>query len=136
MKIQTIIFLALVLLCSTVTLKSLLKSKRSFTRADLDDGVIKVDNGETFQVKLAGNATTGYGWKLISFDQELISPVGLADNGFGSYQPYPTAGRLGTGGDYVFEFNAIDKGKADLEFHYKRVRGEPDQIIKTKVKIQ
>lgn len=93
---------------------------RTITEADADKP-IEVANGETIHIELAGNATTGYQWKLKKGQGEdsLVSvgnPAYLSD-------PAPE-GVVGVGGKYTFVFTAKKSGKGTLQFVYARPFGE------------
>ena len=75
--------------------------------------------GDTIEIALPSNATTGYVWKLASPDEGPVRKsteehydVAAYDNGEG--------GKVGVGGKTVFEFRAVTEGKKVLEFDYIR----------------
>jgi len=84
-----------------------------------DDGkTFAVKVGDTFQVVIPGNPTTGYAWAvaLADSDSALVQQVGEPQ-----YAADSTDGSLvGSGGVYTFTFKAIAKGQALLKLDYAR----------------
>lgn len=86
--------------------------------------VTESDNSKTItiakdgklEVTLPGNITTGYSWKMTGLEGDSIKPTGHPQ-----YLPNPApAGRVGTGGQFVFKFNAAKPGTAKLTLAYAR----------------
>jgi inhibitor of cysteine peptidase len=86
--------------------------------ANADDMSIYVNsNNNDFTVSLNANPTTGYQWKVVSFDKGLLT---LADS---QYQK-PDSKLIGAGGKMLFTFT-LNKGKTypaktDMVFKYAR----------------
>jgi len=71
--------------------------------------------GETFEVRLEGNPTTGYLWEVVENDDQIIRVV--ADE----YLTGDTTGRLcGAGGRYRFQFKAMGRGETTVKLVYHR----------------
>jgi len=71
-------------------------------------------NTET--IELAGNPTTGFEWVLSS-----ITPEGIVREVSSKYTPDKTDGQVaGAGGKYVFTFEPIAEGTAEIVFSYLR----------------
>lgn len=69
--------------------------------------------GDALRVKLAGNATTGYAWKVKSLGGPVLRATGVR------YVPSPhPPGVVGSGGTYFVSFKAVAKGKALLKLVY------------------
>ena len=70
---------------------------------------------KTITVELEGNATTGYTWVY------TMSPEGVISELSNEYIPGKTnEGAVGAGGKYIFTFEAIAEGEAELVFSYLR----------------
>jgi predicted secreted protein len=82
------------------------------------DQVVKVTTGETFEVVLEGNITTGYAWSVTHL------PKGLVQVGEVKYlNPTVTPGeprRVGRGGQFVFTFQAKLATQGAVKFAYAR----------------
>jgi len=66
-------------------------------------------------VELTGNLTTGYAWVC------SVTPEGIVKEVSSEYIPDQTGpGVTGSGGKFVFTFEAIKEGEADLLFSYLR----------------
>lgn len=79
---------------------------------------IAVPAGQTFVVRLPGNATTGYMWALAKIDGPAVEQVGKDE-----YIPDPPPGGkplTGSGGVSVFTFKAAKAGAATISLEYKR----------------
>src|SRR4051812_34019519 len=131
MKITTAIYLTILLLCSFITSLNL-KRSTIFKKNDLKSP-LQVNRGDKLIIKLAGNATTGHGWKLTKYNDKTLNPIHLESHQFGDYQAFPANGQFGTGGEYVFTFEAKKAGDSALEFQYKRLKGDSVEEIKSKV---
>jgi inhibitor of cysteine peptidase len=99
---------------ATVLIRAMLP--RPFVLDANDSGTtIKVEVGDTIEVVLKGNPTTGYGWTVdLSEDDALIleqvgEPAYVADSDL-----------IGVGGTYTFTFKALTAGEASLELVYAR----------------
>jgi inhibitor of cysteine peptidase len=83
--------------------------------AEKDNGQAVVLEVETpFDVRLKGNATTGYAWKVAS-----IKGKSIAQQGEVNYKAEET-GRVGSGGIYTAHFKAIEPGQSTLRLEYVR----------------
>jgi inhibitor of cysteine peptidase len=88
--------------------------QRTVTEKD-DDKIINLNTGDTLQIKLPGNYTTGYEWEVIKgYDDDVIR-----QDGKGEYQPEKTD-RVGAGGTAIFIFKAVGTGRTDLNLEYRR----------------
>ncbi|MCX8033300.1 MAG: protease inhibitor I42 family protein [Thermoleophilia bacterium] len=86
---------------------------------EADNGkTITIKVGQTIEVTLPGNPTTGYGWgaALADKDKALLEQVGEP-----VYTQDKTDGELvGAGGTYTFTFRAKAAGAATLKLTYAR----------------
>jgi predicted secreted protein len=81
------------------------------TITDADDGkTIKVPAGQSFSVRLASNATTGYSWHVQSVDKTLGAPKE-------KYEAPPAGGPVGAGGTQVFTWST--KSPLDMSGTHK-----------------
>ncbi len=74
--------------------------------------------GDTIEVAIPGNPTTGYGWTAALSDEDaaLLEQVGEP-----AYVSDPTEGKIvGVGGIYTFTFKAAVAGEATLKLVYAR----------------
>merc|ERR1711934_1265598 len=71
--------------------------------------------GEIFEVKMAGNPTTGYSWKSAVSDSH-VEQVGEPVYNVNPHAP----GMVGVGGMYTFKFKALKAGNAKIGFSYGR----------------
>ncbi len=94
---------------------------------------------QTVCIRLAGNATTGFSWVLVSqLDEkgvacDILSPVGEM-----GYQSYPAEGKVGVGGESLATFKATKPGLAKLNFAYRRPwekDKEPDRTFSVCVNV-
>ena len=84
----------------------------SVSLAKSDSGsTFTVQQGGTIGLRLRGNKTTGYSWKIGA----LPSGMSLASE---SYQDSGAGGPVGSGGTFVFEFSADAVGEHTLELNY------------------
>jgi inhibitor of cysteine peptidase len=82
--------------------------------ADQDAKPITVTAGQTFNVTLASNPTTGYSWALAKpLDPKLLT---LVTN---IYQR-PETRLVGAGGNEVWTFKAAGEGRTDISLKYVR----------------
>ena len=80
----------------------------------------------TAAIELEGNPTTGYTWVY------TMSPEGIAREVSNKYIPNKTnKARAGSGGKFVFIFEAITAGEAELAFSYLRVWEEDTPPLRT-----
>ena len=89
--------------------------------ADNPIQLYQVDNGSTIKMKpdytleivLDTNPTTGYQWKALPWDTELIEQIGKP-----VYKSKSEA--IGSGGESTFYFKALSTGQTPLKFIYFR----------------
>ena len=81
----------------------------------IEPGNITIKSGDTFEIKLESNPTTGYSWRLAE------SPSGTIQNISNVYEPRKTSGNIvGSGGTEIWTFKAVSKGNIILNFEYAR----------------
>ena len=71
--------------------------------------------GETFEIALEANATTGFSWEIAEIDEDIVQ---LTES---EYIVDPNAeGLVGKGGKAVFRFEAVGSGETTLKLIYHR----------------
>jgi predicted secreted protein len=93
-----------------------------------DDGSVSNIEGNRMikSVELEGNPTTGYTWVC------TISPEGVVNEVSNEYIPDNTNPNIvGSGGKFVFTFEAVAAGEAELVFSYLRPWEEGIPALKT-----
>ena len=74
-----------------------------------------LQKGETFEITLDANATTGFSWEVAEIDEDIVQLVGS------EYVPDSNAERLvGKGGKTVFRFQAVGSGGTTIKLVYRR----------------
>jgi len=102
-------------------------------------GVVKADKsaagstvamkvGQTLEVTLEGNPTTGYEWTVQAPSGTALEQVGKAE-----FKPQSTL--AGAPGTYLFRFKAKAKGETELKFDYKRSWETTPQDEKLSLKV-
>ena len=80
----------------------------------IDSGsAIKMKPGDTVEIVLDANPTTGYQWKALPWDTEIIEQIDKP-----VYKSRSEA--IGSGGELTFHFKALSTGRTLLEFIYFR----------------
>ena len=80
----------------------------------IDNGrAIKIESGDTLEIVLNANPTTGYQWKALPWDTEVIEQIDKP-----VYKSRSEA--IGSGGELTFYFKALSTGQTLLEFNYFR----------------
>jgi predicted secreted protein len=91
--------------------------------------------GQQILIRLRGNPTTGYEWKVAKLEGEAIEQVGEP-----KYVPDdPKGERAGAGGTFVFTFRAAKAGQAALTLAYARPwekKKEPAQTFALTVEVK
>ncbi len=112
-----------------------------FNKAENSESEIKVKNGSEFNIKIAGNPTTGYSWFLNNEDELKkggVQPTNLDEYKSADYvQDDAPMGMAGVGGKFDFKFK-LDEGKKnvpEIMLSYKRPWEKNDGIYLIKVKV-
>jgi len=77
--------------------------------------VVNVSVGDTVKILLPSNPTTGYGWQFFIEDGQ-----GNVDILKDAFIPPKYDGRVGVGGEHVYELRAVSTGKAKVAGYYYR----------------
>ncbi|WP_169746901.1 protease inhibitor I42 family protein [Edaphobacter aggregans] len=93
-----------------------------------DGGQVRAQVGDTLELHLAENATTGYRWEPDNLDTHLFELEEATAN-------YPS-GVVGSGGDAQFRIKVLAAGSATLRLKYwRRWEGESGVLKRFSVKI-
>ena len=81
--------------------------------ADASGTTVTLHVGDTLEIQLDGNPTTGYGWEIIPDESGVLTVTG---------DPTYTADSelIGSGGTYLFSLTADEAGEADVNLVYSR----------------
>ncbi|MFZ0492309.1 MAG: protease inhibitor I42 family protein [Acidimicrobiia bacterium] len=107
--------LPVIAVAAVVALSVGLRSNDSTTHvaADATGTTVTLHVGDTLEIQLDGNPTTGYGWETISDESGVLI--------VNSDPTYTTNGDLiGSGGTYLFSFTADKVGGTDVNLVYRR----------------
>lgn len=104
--------LVLVSLVATAALAQTETGPKQLT--DKDAGkTVELAPGDTIQITLPGNATTGYTWGIVGVDEKVLQQVG-------DWAYKPESDKVGAPGVFVLTFKALDPGTTDLALGYKQ----------------
>ena len=78
------------------------------------EGKVKLARGDTLEVRLPSNRTTGFSWQVAKIEKERLKAQGKP------VYERPKKPLPGAGGVEVFRFTAEAAGKSELELIYKR----------------
>jgi inhibitor of cysteine peptidase len=93
-----------------------------------DGGHVRAQVGDTIEIHLPENATTGYRWEPDSLDPHLFELAGAT----GNYPP----GIPGSGGDAQFRIKVLATGGSTLRLkNWRRWEGEGGVIKRFEVKV-
>jgi len=133
-SVLTCVLLVLLAVTVAVGCSSASASSTGLVLQQTDNGkTFTVKTGETIEVTLAGNPTTGYTWQMAapSSGAALYKQLGEA-----VFKAESTA--LGAGGVLTFEFQAIAKGEGTLKLIYSRPweNVPPAQTFEVKLSVE
>jgi inhibitor of cysteine peptidase len=81
--------------------------------AEKDNGrTVDIRLGESVQINLPENATTGYRWAIDHYDEEFIEAIAT--------EPHYTANAIGSGGEVAFIFQGKKIGTGEIVLKYWR----------------
>lgn len=88
---------------------------------DDSGGSVTVPAGETFEVVLESNPTTGYSWGAVEI------PDCVEQEGESEYESDAPPTMMGAGGEETWRFTAVEPGEGTLLLEYRRPwEEEPD----------
>lgn len=100
-------------------------SDRVLTESDA--GIVLLQMGDQFSVKLPSSPTTGFKWKVAISNESM-----LIRQGEPVYTPSPAeASAVGVGGTELFTYRIVDSGRTTLQFVYGRSfeSGPPAKVV-------
>jgi len=109
---RVVIVLATVLGAAAVIFYLIMNKSTSLTAADAGRQ-LHLHPGQTFQVTLEGNPTTGFNWLVAQVDEAVLKQVGEADFKADS-------NLMGAGGKITLRFQAVAGGQTGLTLAYQR----------------
>jgi inhibitor of cysteine peptidase len=102
-------------------------------RLGIDDSSSSIDisTGETFEVVLEGNPTTGYSWIVEAGDAGVVEVTGEP-----AFEP--ESDLVGAGGEFTFTFEGKAPGTTTLEMAYRRSfeTAPPEQTFSVTVTVE
>ncbi len=78
--------------------------------------VVQLAKGDTLEVTLGGNPSTGYMWQIHAFDTAVIREARMHTFKSDVHDPQ----MVGVPGKFTFYFEAVEKGQAALNFFYSQ----------------
>jgi len=107
-------FVAPLILFSLIALLSGCCANNPVQLYQIDNGrTIKMEPDDTLKIVLDANPTTGYQWKALPWDTEIIEQIDKP-----VYKSKSEA--IGSGGELTFYFKALSTGQTPLKFIYFR----------------
>ncbi|MBN1919027.1 MAG: protease inhibitor I42 family protein [Verrucomicrobia bacterium] len=84
---------------------------------DGDEGeAVTLKVGQTLEIRLESNPTTGFGWEVLEIDPAVVEQEGET-----VYEASKTDGHtVGSGGWETFTFKAVEAGTVELKLVYRR----------------
>jgi inhibitor of cysteine peptidase len=98
--------------CSTLPAPPATASLKKLTEKDAGSAVV-MKVGDTLEIALEGNPTTGYTWELAPGSATLLAAQGSADF-------KPDSKLIGSGGIVTLRFTAVQPGEGSLQLIYHR----------------
>ncbi len=104
-------------------------ANRMLSLVETDNGrTIDVRLGETVQITLPENATTGFRWAIDHYDQDSFEALAT--------EPRNAAKAVGGGGEVVFSFKAKKIGSGEIELkHWRQWEGDASVTARFRVQL-
>jgi predicted secreted protein len=84
--------------------------------ADDKGRTVSANEGQTFTIRLDGNATTGFQWEVAGVEGKSVSQVGVVE-----YQKAgPGIHAIGQAGTFTAKFRAVAAGRSVINMVYRR----------------
>jgi inhibitor of cysteine peptidase len=95
-----------------------------------DNGrTVAVKTGESLQISLPDNVTTGYQWTIVAYNKNIVKELG--SNSF-----YPSSA-IGAGGKIVFVFQGLKPGKGEINLkQWRQWEGDASIIKRFGIKLK
>lgn len=108
------IITAIILVITSALMLTGCKGKTIKINGDDNGSIIELKKGETLELSIRGNTTTGYSWKVESVDENVLKPLGVP------YYEMDSNMLDGSGGTFIFTYTAANIGTTDLKLIYWR----------------
>ena len=93
-----------------------------------NDRTLAIHPGETVQISLPENATTGYRWEIERYDEDLIKLLAA--------EPCYTDNAVGSGGVVAFTFQGKNPGSGEIVLkHWRSWEGESSVIARFRIRL-
>lgn len=107
--------LVTVIWATALTVAVLVSASELVCLTEKDAGrTVALKTGDTLDVALAANPTTGYNWCVMEMNSSVLKQAG--EPAFKQDSP----GRIGSGGRMTFKFQALAVGQTAVKIVYKR----------------
>jgi inhibitor of cysteine peptidase len=84
---------------------------------DYNGRQIELTKGQTFNVTLETNPSTGYSWEVVELNNSILHKIGEAES-----EPYSTTENMvGIPIMHTFQFEVINTGQTTLKIVYHRI---------------
>jgi inhibitor of cysteine peptidase len=105
-------------------------SKAMLSLVETDNGrTVDIALGDTVQVTLPENATTGYRWAVDRYDEEFIELLGT--------EPRYTANAVGSGGTVAFTFQGKMAGTGEVALkHWRHWEGDSSVTNRFRIRLR
>jgi inhibitor of cysteine peptidase len=99
-----------------------------------DGKTVTVPVGKDIVIRLPGNPTTGFSWKIGEVKGEAVKSQGEPAYVTRPHKP----GMVGVGGTYTFKLQAVEEGKATVKLVYLRPweKKDPHQTFTVTVQVE
>lgn len=84
---------------------------------DYNGRQIELTNGQTFNVTLETNPSTGYSWEIVGLNNNILQKITEAE----SEPPIVKRNMVGVPVMHTFEFKVINTGQTTLKIVYRRI---------------
>lgn len=109
---QSRFFQAAALLALAVAVAGCESDRTRLTESD-NGSAVSLWHGDTLEVELSGNPTTGYTWGTVQLNTNILRQSGAV-------QYSASSDAAGGGGWYLFRFEAVGSGQTPLRLVYRQ----------------
>ena len=93
-----------------------------------NDRTLDIHPGETIQISLPENATTGYRWEIDRYDEDVLKLLAA--------EPCYTANAVGSGGVVAFTFQGKKTGAGEIALkHWRSWEGDSSVIARFRIRL-
>jgi len=112
LRLILIAITSLLYACAAETSQEQSKSTIQLTEADAGR-LFELRVGDTLEVTLLGNPTTGFQWEVSEINSAILEPIGEP-----KFEPSSNA--VGSGGNVTLRFEAVGTGQTELKLIHHR----------------